>query len=147
MVDGVARLLCLRTKLTEGEMPPVTKNWNACIRKYPDRDLKFAKVRLLDNGVDSRMAHLKDSPEAGLGENGIDAGIDKNYSTRTSILHEVRSIRELLEKNEERKLKQEERERYNREWKVIACVTDRLFFIIYVLINIGGVVMTFKGAL
>ncbi|XP_041365006.1 neuronal acetylcholine receptor subunit alpha-7-like [Gigantopelta aegis] len=145
MVDGVARVLCLRTKLTEGEMPPVTKNWSACIRKYPDRDIKFAKVRLLDNGVDSRTTHQKESPEAGLGENGLDPAIDKNYSTRTNILHEVRSIRELLEKNEDRKLKQEERERYNREWKVIACITDRLFFIIYVLINIGGIVMTFKG--
>ncbi|ESO84738.1 hypothetical protein LOTGIDRAFT_131629, partial [Lottia gigantea] len=59
------------------------------------------------------------------------------------LLEEVRAIREMLEKVREKKAKAEEKEKYVREWRVIACVTDRVIFIFYLLVNTVGLICIF----
>jgi hypothetical protein len=43
----------------------------------------------------------------------------------------------------EQQKKGEIKEKYIREWKVICCITDRLFFLFYLIINIVGVAVIF----
>lgn len=59
------------------------------------------------------------------------------------LMEEVRAIRDILEKVRDKKAKMEEKDKYVREWRVIACVTDRIIFITYVLINFVGLLVIF----
>ena len=61
------------------------------------------------------------------------------------LLEEVRGIRETLQAYEDKRISREDNDRRVREWRVIACVTDRLFFITYVIINFIGLMVIFLG--
>ncbi|ESO84740.1 hypothetical protein LOTGIDRAFT_131695, partial [Lottia gigantea] len=110
LVNGVARVLCLREKIVEIDTTsPSKKNWNTCVitqqnGRNNDTDTKCAKVRLLEN---------------------------------------MREIRDILQKDDERRVKRVEKDKYVLEWRVLACIIDRLFFIIYLFINIVGLIVLF----
>lgn len=59
------------------------------------------------------------------------------------VLEEVRTIRELLERVRDKKARAEEKDKLAREWRVVAIVTDRIIFAVYVLINFTGVLIIF----
>ncbi|XP_046582869.1 neuronal acetylcholine receptor subunit beta-3-like [Haliotis rubra] len=142
-IRGIATLLCLRDKIIDPEENMETKkesskSYKDTKNKFPEADFKFSKVRLLDNGIDYRVTPQTEGSD-------LDAFLDRGGFRSGAILEEVRGIRDILEKNEEKKRARDERERYIREWRVIACVTDRFFFLIYVIINIVGITVIFKG--
>lgn len=157
MVDWLSRILCVQNKPSQPKQETATcskAKWSNCHvnnadrnGKLSDSDFKFAKVRLLDNGVEAnRMLARQES---------FDSCNFESYSDRTQgsgtqsrqwpLLEEVRGIREALQRHEDKRLSKEERERRIREWRVIACVTDRVFFIIYVCMNFVGLMVIFWG--
>lgn len=160
MVDWLSGILCVQNKMSPAKEQTSASssgrgNWSSCHAnsaadrngKLSDSDFKFAKVRLLDNGVDSsRMLARQES---------FDSCNFESYSERTQgssphsrhgpLLEEVRGIREALQRHEDKRLSTEERERRVREWRVIACVTDRVFFLVYVVINFAGLMVIFLG--
>lgn len=149
MIDGIARVLFLRDQVMDKSQKEQSKmrNWNVKVtgennKKYPAADVKFAKVRLLEN-KDEKMSASSDALEPSVPDTVVEQHDDRQSLMRSAILEEVKAIREMLDKVQEKKLKLEERERLVREWRVIACVTDRLFFIVYVLVNVIGVLVIF----
>ena len=151
MIDGFARLLCLRSQLLEPDYTNEKKNnWGAKVKggqqnSYTDTEMKYARVRLLDNGRDSRnpnvgMSNCGDGYE----QNNIHNNL-QDMCVYSSLHEDIRAIRELLEKFHDKKAKAELKEKCLREWKVICCVTDRLFFLSYLIINIVGIIVIFFG--
>lgn len=140
MIDIVARVFMIRDKLIEKQPEPPQKNsWNmkytgGATATLPDADMKFAKVRLLDEGK-----------EDGYEPNNKDCNIERLNIIRSSLSEDIRIIREILEAYREKKTKMEQKEKYLREWKVICCVTDRLFFLMYLIINTVGIIIIFFG--
>ncbi|XP_014776336.1 neuronal acetylcholine receptor subunit alpha-3 isoform X5 [Octopus bimaculoides] len=149
MIDGIARVLFLRDQVMDKNHKEQSKmrNWNVKVtgennKKFPAADAKFAKVRLLEN-KDEKMSASSDTLEPSVPDTVIEQHDDRQSLMRSAILEEVKAIREMLDKVQEKKMKLEEREKLVREWRVIACVTDRLFFIVYVLVNVIGVLVIF----
>ena len=142
MIDFVARAFCIRDKLIEEEHETQKNNWNInklsateAASKNDTTELNHAKVRLLE------------------GEGRDVDGYDQNHSNnierlsimRSSLSHDIHIIREILEAYRDKKAKAAQKDKYLREWRVICCITDRLFFLMYVLFNIVGIVIIFFG--
>ena len=146
MIDSIAKVLC-RGQLMEPEVENNRTNWGPSVRAVnknsytTDNEMRFAKVRLLGNGRDDRN-HTMDMPNCG----GTDIEQNSVMGSFPATLNEdIRAIRDIMEKIQDKKSKQEAKEKCLREWKVICCVTDRLFFLSYLLINIVGIVVIFYG--
>lgn len=143
MINGVARLLCIRHTLLENESdtPNTKNNWNSKVgegnkTKFIDMESKLAKVRLLDNCNDKLP--LSRSTDT------FDQNNEEKYGIlRSSLAEDIHVIREILERYKEKKIQSELRDKSIREWRVICCVTDRLFFLLYLAINITGVLVIF----
>lgn len=151
MIDGVATVLMLRADLLERDEDGNVRKWNGKItgetkRKFPGTDIKYAKVRLLDTpngreiGQKLSMAHeiieyqqLRDRDSLRHMEDPLKA----------EMLDEIRSIREMVERVKEQKVRREDHEKFIREWRVIACITDRFFFVIYVIVNAVSLIVIF----
>nr|KAG5707552.1 hypothetical protein BaRGS_001100 [Batillaria attramentaria] len=165
MIDWLSHILCVQNRVRRArkEQPGLTKrNWNTCITKDmngkpSDNDFRYAKVRLLDNGVDSRVSlepsKTSSEPRMLAQQESFDSCNFECYSDRGApagnrfgpLLEEVKGIKDVLQRYQDRQDSVEERERLVREWRVIACVTDRLFFIMYVIINFVGLMVIFLG--
>lgn len=135
----------MRDQLIEKKDPETQTKWNAKVtgenkKKYPGMDLKFAKVRLLNNGTDEslpptlaeRFAEQRQAND----ENKYD-------NCRSALIEEVRLIREILQKVKDSTLGQVEKQKHLREWRVIACVMDRMFFVFYFIANTSAIVVIF----
>lgn len=141
MIDGIATLLCLKSQLLEPD-------YKSDMRMYKDQnqydtEMRYAKVRLLDNGRDSRGVNA-------CSENVEHNNVNHNSQLgdlclNTGFADDIRAIREILEQFKDKKAKAELKEKCLREWKVICCVTDRLFFISYLVINVVGIIVIFFG--
>ncbi|GFO38224.1 nicotinic acetylcholine receptor subunit type f, partial [Plakobranchus ocellatus] len=161
MIDLMSRLMCVRSIVMEKETSgsvlgdggvgggaPPKKRWNAGRvggdrrAQYPYTDISFAQVRLLDNGVDKR----DQGPDyGGDGRGGMDGrghGFQfppigdeflAHSQANAQVLEEIRSIRELLERVRDKKTRMEEKDKLFREWRMVALVTDRMLFFIYVM--------------
>lgn len=168
MIDCFARMLCLRSKITDPDYTTSShKRWNTGRvggnpkGQYPYTDINFAQVRLLDNGTDKARSTPPPPPpplgshgggmgmpeageERGGGGGGFQQMVEEFSSSGAApLMEEVRAIRDILEKVRDKKSKMEEKDKYVREWRVIACVTDRIIFITYVLINFIGLLVIF----
>ena len=173
MIDYIARMLCLRDKVTDPEYTTASqKRWNpgrvagTSGSKYHYTDGNFAQVRLLTNGRDnayhrtatpppfrpnlgSMFGGMSEIQESGISgaetRTGLQHGTDDftSQSINNPLIEEIRAIRDMLEKVRDKKSKMEEKERFVREWRVIACITDRVIFIIYLLINFIGLLVIF----
>ena len=71
--------------------------------------------------------------------------LPENTSSTSMLLAEIRQIKDILLKSQERLQSEEERKTYLREWRMVACVTDRLFFVVYVTINAITIIVLFTG--
>ncbi|KAL4239615.1 hypothetical protein ACF0H5_000423 [Mactra antiquata] len=141
MIDGIATILCLKSQLLEPD-------YKADMRRYKDQnqyntEMRYAKVRLLDNGRDSRgvNACCETTDHNNVNHNNVLGDMCLN----TGFAEDIRAIREILEHFKDKKAKAELKEKCLREWKVICCVTDRLFFISYLVINVVGIIVIFFG--
>lgn len=156
MIDCFARCLCLRSQITEPDYTTSSnkKRWNTgrvggnTKGQNPYTDINFAQVRLLDNGADkARSAHPVPPPV--VGDSGDVGGgfqqVPDDFPTPSvaPLMEEVRAIRDILEKVRDKKTKLEEKDKYHREWRVISCITDRVIFICYLLINFVGLLVIF----
>ncbi|XP_025101181.1 neuronal acetylcholine receptor subunit alpha-10-like [Pomacea canaliculata] len=164
MIDIIARILCLRDKVadpdysTSSEKKP-SRSWNTGRvggnpkGQYPYTDVNFAQVRLLDNGAEKSRGTPPPPPPPGSGsvgafgemaDNGFQQGGDDFSSPGVApLMEEVRAIRDILEKVRDKKNKMDEKEKFVREWRIISCVTDRVIFITYLLINFIGLTVIF----
>lgn len=165
MVDWLSHVMCVTNKPKHGKDFHITSvaasssakmNWSNHINgkgkngRLSDPEFKFAKVRLLDNGVDQQQQQQQASRMLATQES-FDSCNFECYSDRTTgsrngpLLDEVRGIRDILQRHEDWRVSKEERERRIWEWRVIACVTDRVFFVMYVIINFAGLMVIFLG--
>ena len=148
MIDIVASVLFLKDTLVEkGEVK--TKSWETRLKaknqyKCQNSGKHYTQVRLVDNGKEeiqfNNIGHL--------GQNSSEQ--QPNYPLETSIPcikleEDIRAIRDILENYRDKKAKAEQKEKNLREWKVICCITDRMFFILYLLINVIGIIVIFFG--
>ncbi|RUS81384.1 hypothetical protein EGW08_010856, partial [Elysia chlorotica] len=104
-------------------------------------NLKLAKVRLLENGLTSRSVQPTDQYDTLEKDLGYDSVPERDASAL--LLEEVKMIKEMLLREQEKRQSEEERNKYLREWRIIACITDRVFFILYVAINVITIVVLF----
>ena len=150
MIDGIARVLFLRDTLVE-KQEVKTKSWETRLKaknqyKCQNSGKHYTQVRLVETGKDdiqfNNIGHF--------GQHGQSSPDQSNFQLETSMSFtkledDIRAIRDILETYNEKKSKVEQKEKNLREWKVICCITDRLFFILYLLINIGGIIVIFFG--
>lgn len=101
----------------------------------------MSKVRLLDNGINPRMFAQPEVFETP--ERDLDLSPDKLASA--ALVEEVRKIHELLLGHQEKKHLAEVQTKYLREWQLIACITDRIFFTGYLTVNIITIIVLFCG--
>ncbi|XP_060564526.1 neuronal acetylcholine receptor subunit alpha-10-like isoform X3 [Ruditapes philippinarum] len=141
MIDGIATVLCLRSQLLEPDYQTDMCNYKRS--QYADAEARYAKVRLLDNGRQESRGVNTNYNE--VEHNNVHNNQLGDLCLNTSFADDIRTIREILEQFKEKKAKAELKEKCLREWKVICCVTDRLFFISYLLVNIVGIVVIFFG--
>ncbi|XP_052819741.1 neuronal acetylcholine receptor subunit alpha-2-like [Mya arenaria] len=147
MIDIIASVLCLKKDLVEPETR--TENQNNYSYKTGNQcsdEMRYAKLRLLDNGRESKNHTVGFGVSASDSEqNNVHCGTSHEMSLSQSLSDDIHTIRLILEQINEKRAKAEMREKCLREWKVICCVTDRLFFISYLCINIIGIVVIFFG--
>lgn len=142
MIDIVARIFFIRNKLVDDERKDETVRNHWSMKMASDQSSNIAddrgvRVRLLADRKDDCYRH-------DIYENGQPNGdIDIQFPLKTGLAEDIRIIREILEKYREQQKKGEIKEKYIREWKVICCITDRLFFLFYLIINIVGVAVIF----
>lgn len=153
MIDIVARIFCIRDKLVEDQ------------QMESSQKVVCSQVRLLNDGKEEQTFRLPKAPSmqntglmqqqnSGLQQvfeqNNHHTSPDGNDNDRLAILKsslaaDLRKIREIMEFYKDKKEKAEKKEKYLREWRVICCVTDRLFFILYLLINVSMIIVIFYG--
>ena len=150
MIDGIARVLFLRDTLVE-KQEVKAKSWETRLKaknqyKCQNSGKHYTQVRLVETGKDdiqfNNIGHF--------GQHGQNSPDQSNFHMETNMSFtkledDIRAIRDILETYNEKKAKVEQKEKNLREWKVICCITDRMFFILYLLINICGIIVIFFG--
>lgn len=143
MIDCIASVLCLRKQLLEPENRQVSNNHSYPTgNSYVDPETKYARVRLLGNG--NRQNYGMQSP-CDAEHNNVNTQCLKDFCLPPNVIDDIHAIREALDQFKEKKSKAELKEKCLREWKVICCVLDRLFFIMYLFINVIGIIVIFYG--
>ena len=121
------------------------KTWSTFVstyRSFSDPETLCAKVHLLD--VDNNFDSKTDLEDDGLAEDGAAAEHDEWEEEDTErLMSELGSIRETMAVMEEQRETNEVKLRHIREWRIIAVVLDRLFFLVYVTVNALGVAAIF----
>lgn len=155
MIDIVARIFCIRDKIVEDQ------------QMESSQKVVCSQVRLLNDGKEEQTFRLPKPPSmqntgltqhqqqnSGLQhvfeQNNCNTSPDSNDNDRFTILKsslaaDLRKIREIMEFYKDKKEKAEKKEKYLREWRVICCVTDRLFFVLYLFVNISMIIVIFYG--
>nr|XP_022313438.1 neuronal acetylcholine receptor subunit alpha-10-like [Crassostrea virginica] len=153
MIDILARIFFIRGQLVEEE------------QMESSQKVVCSQVRLLNDGKEEQTFRLPKPPSmqnTGIQQNSgthaqhvfeqnnCHTSPDGNENDRLSILKsslaaDLRKIREILEFHRDKKEKAEKKDKYLREWRVICCVTDRFFFILYLIVNISIIVVIFYG--
>ncbi|PVD38330.1 hypothetical protein C0Q70_00942 [Pomacea canaliculata] len=145
MIDWLSRVFCVHEKV---QIPRYEQTGGATISwttsneqngKLPEPEVKFVKLRLLDHETDSRMFAKQESFESC----SWDSFSEKSsfLFKNNALLEEVRGIREVIQRHEAKKLAAGEKEKVVLEWRIISCVTDRLCFAVYIVINIVGLLV------
>ncbi|KAH9502550.1 Neuronal acetylcholine receptor subunit alpha-9 [Bulinus truncatus] len=148
---GVATLFGLGVSSSTFELDDYTnkekinkkRSKNASLNTQLD-EFKMSKVRLLDNGINPRMfaqPEVFECNESGNFE--YDSFPDRELSS--IIVEEVTQIKKLLLNHQAKKDRAEVNARYLKEWQVIASVTDRIFFTVYLAVNVITVFVLFCG--
>lgn len=143
MIDVVARMFYMRDKLVEKDErkdETVRNLWNLAKPSEKNSNAaedKGARVRLLSERKDETF---RTDMYEHLQQNG---DIDMPFPIRCGLTEDIRIIREILEKYQDKQKKNEIKDKHIREWRVISCITDRLFFSFYLIINVVGVVFIF----
>ncbi|KAK7498163.1 hypothetical protein BaRGS_00010423 [Batillaria attramentaria] len=143
VIDGLARFLCMRSAFVEPRKDVTTpkKTWSTFVstyRSFSDPETLCAKVHLLD--VDNNFDSKTDLQDCGLEDlfgEASNAEEDDEVGA-PELLSEVEYIRETLDMFQEQRDTDDAKMRHVREWRMISCVLDRLFFAIYMFINIMG---------
>lgn len=149
MIDWLSRVFCVHEKV---QIPRYEQTGGATISwttsneqngKVPEPEVKFVKLRLLDHETDSRMFAKQESFESC----SWDSFSEKSsfLFKNNALLEEVRGIREVIQRHEAKKLAAGEKEKVVLEWRIISCVTDRLCFAVYIVINIVGLLVILFG--
>ncbi|KAL8608940.1 hypothetical protein ACOMHN_062689 [Nucella lapillus] len=159
VIDGLARVLCLRQSFLEPRNDVTTpkKTWSTFVstyRSFSDPETLCAKVRLLDvdNNFDSKADLEEDcgledlfgeTSGEGEGEEEVEEDEEEEEGeweeeVAAQVVSEVGSIREMMTMMEERRDTSEAKLRHIREWRIIAVVLDRLFFLVYIAVNLLG---------
>ncbi|XP_076458367.1 neuronal acetylcholine receptor subunit alpha-10-like isoform X1 [Babylonia areolata] len=163
VIDGLARVLCMRQSFLEPRNDVTTpkKTWSTFVstyRSFSDPETLCAKVHLLevDDNPDSK-AELDDDDCAGLQDLfaeasgagvGEEEGEEEDWEEEAAhLVTEVGSIREMMTLLEERRDSSEAKMRHIKEWRIIAVVLDRLFFLVYIAINLLGLAAIFVRVL
>ncbi|XP_067671356.1 neuronal acetylcholine receptor subunit alpha-2-like [Haliotis asinina] len=146
IIDGVARLMNVRHTFQESPRDCTTpkKTWSSFVDNQTDQsdpELAFARVNLLDTGGDSR------SDIYGGDGSSLGASPARQMARQPCpILEQVSGIREHMDKSRDDKKTKDTTDSNVREWRVIACVVDRLFFVFYVIVNgIGLIAIILRG--
>lgn len=115
-----------------------------------ETDFKMGQVRVLENGDNSRVIVQQEvAVQQEVVENSDrDYGYDSvpEREATAVLLEDVRSIKELLLRSQDEREREEKKNVYLREWRVIACITDRIFFVVYVVINTVTIGVLFCGS-
>lgn len=146
MIDGIATILCMRRQLMEPENRTEANNHSySAGNKYIDPESKYARIRLLDNGNNGNPTQsFGMQSHCDVDQNNVHSNF-KEAVLPQNVVDDIHSIREALDQLKDKRAKQELKEKCLREWKVICCVTDRLFFIMYLFINVVGIIVIFYG--
>lgn len=155
MIDIIARIFCIRDKLIEDQQMESSQKV-VCSQVRLLNDGKEEQTFMLPKATSMQNTGLMQHQQQNSGlqqvfeQNNHHTSPDSNDNDRFAILKsslaaDLRKIREIMEFYKDKKEKAEKKEKYLREWRVICCVTDRFFFILYLIINISMIIVIFYG--
>lgn len=113
------------------------KTWSTYVstyRSFSDPETLCAKVHLLDKNIECRS----DLPEHELSQVEDVPSDDDDWENVAELVSEVGSIQTLLEQFQEKRQSSDSKQLHVREWHMISCIIDRVFFFFYAIINVVG---------
>ncbi|GFN91884.1 neuronal acetylcholine receptor subunit alpha-7 [Plakobranchus ocellatus] len=160
IIDTAARMFCVQEVLRERRhQPPTTprKMWSTYVtgvRSQSDPETLVAKTHLLEARPFNRR-ELRDygafqevtsdfcdpdepSTSTAFNSYSYSASASPSTSDEAMLVDEVACIREMMEEDEAYQESLEQGLRYTQEWRMIACVMDRIFFTFYIIVNFLG---------
>ncbi|GFS09637.1 neuronal acetylcholine receptor subunit alpha-7 [Elysia marginata] len=168
VIDSAARMFCVHEVLRERRhQPPTTprKMWSTYVtgvRSQSDPETLVAKTHLLEARPFNRH-ELRDygafqeasgefcDPDEPSTSTAFNSYYSASGSPSTSddamLIDEIATIREMMEEDEAYQDSLEEGARYTQEWRMIACVMDRIFFSFYIAVNFFGLLAMYLRSL
>ncbi|CAG5136305.1 unnamed protein product, partial [Candidula unifasciata] len=152
IIDGAAKLLCVNEVIQEkSTQPPTTprKVWSTYVTGVRSQSDPETLDSLLLEEVSLLLLHGYSLQEqgGGGGEGGESSfvawiqppGTESNQCHQNVYLYsQISSLRELMDEELAVTESLEESQKHILEWRMIACVMDRIFFTSYITINILG---------
>ncbi|CAL1530114.1 unnamed protein product [Lymnaea stagnalis] len=153
VIDIAAKLFQVNEVVEENRLQPVTprKTWSTYVtgeKSQSDPETLVARIHLLNCQTGSRQEmrdygafqdvtsdYCEPSTSTALHQSSASA----SPSDDVIVIDEVSAIRELMDEELTYRESQVENKKTIREWRMIACVMDRIFFTFYIVINMIGV--------
>ncbi|XP_035825682.1 uncharacterized protein LOC118477693 [Aplysia californica] len=145
-------MLCVREVLQANQIHRTTpqKTWSTYVtgvRSQSDPETLVAKIHLL-HGHDGSKQEMRNYST--FQDVTSDFCTEPSTSTacastseETNLVDEVTSVRELIDEEMNLQDSMEQSKKYTHEWRMIACVMDRIFFTLYISVNVIGLLTLF----
>ncbi|XP_046582914.1 LOW QUALITY PROTEIN: neuronal acetylcholine receptor subunit alpha-5-like [Haliotis rubra] len=134
MLDGFARIFCMRNQLVdkgEEDHNAATAALHVKInREKKHSDFKYDRVGCYELQTEESWRGISNGNSVHPSSGEADASFGHQFS---ALEAEVKDIRRLMKLMWDKSSHREEKERLAREWKVMALVLDRLFFFLYLI--------------
>ncbi|KAK7003429.1 neuronal acetylcholine receptor subunit alpha-2 [Biomphalaria glabrata] len=154
VIESAAQWLCVHEVIEESRYQPVTprKTWSTYVtgeQSHSDPETLVAKTHLLNCPTGSRQdirdyGAFRDVTRE-LCEPSTSSSLPSlalpSPAEETVLLEEVSSVREMMEENLWVSDTVEVYNKQVREWRMIACVMDRILFTSYIGVNVLGIVV------
>ena len=142
MINVIARIMCMRSQVTECE----EKNNQRIQMKMINKDRVYGETtndRLIFNEEDGfRLSNGTNS----LNSEQI-SNLQQELKQTAALEKDIKEIKTYMKMLMQKQAQKETKEKISREWKLLALVIDRLFFITYLLIIVVSVLTVFDFVL
>lgn len=150
MIDFMARVMCMRSQVISltADTFESTRLLSKTVKERSKqfREIKYDKVGSVDT-------HREDSPTWRVLTNGsvrteMDTFLDKHQSMSAlvNLEAEVREVKRHIQVMTDRIAEKDLNDKIGKEWKIVALVLDRLFFILYFCCIIVSIFTIFPKA-
>ena len=142
MIDVIARIMCMRSQVLECE----EKNNQRIQVKMTNKDRVYGETT-----SDRLIYSEEDGFRLSNGTNSLSSeqfsNLQQELKSTAALEKDIKEIKTYMKMLMQKQAQKETKEKIAREWKLLALVIDRLFFITYLLIIVISVLTVFDFVL